>query len=136
MPSRQPAGPGCPGLWVRMDGEQATLGLTEVGQAGLGAITYVELRKVGTRVRRGGILGIIESIKTATDLVAPLSGRIARVNPAVIATPELINQDPRGAGWLCELDLAAPLPASLRSGRQPVPKKGLRAATAGRMVYL
>lgn len=115
---------------------RATLGLTIEGQAGLGAITYVDLRKVGTRVKRGGSLGIIESIKTATELLSPLPGRITRINPAVIATPELINQDPCGAGWLCELDLAAPVPASLRSGRQPVPKKGLRAATAGRMVYL
>jgi len=95
-----------------MDGKRATLGLTEEGQAGLGPITYVELRKAGTRIRRGGILGIIESVKTAADLVSPLAGRIARVNPAVSATPELINRDPRGAGWLCELDCTMAAPGS------------------------
>jgi glycine cleavage system H protein len=90
-------------VWVRIADGVATVGITGHAQAALGEITYVALKKPGTAVAQGGTLGVLESAKTASDFVAPISGRIRRVNPVVMKKPGRINDAPLGEGWICEL---------------------------------
>ena len=91
-------------VWVRLADGVATVGITDHAQASLGEITYVALKKPGTAVAQGDTLGVLESVKTASDFVAPISGRIRRVNPVVMKKPGQINAAPLGEGWICELD--------------------------------
>ena len=91
-------------LWVRMEGEMsAVVGITGHAQEAMGSVTYVEMPTVGEKVVKGGELGVIESIKAATEICSPLEGAVAEVNDALAATPELINRDPYGLGWICRL---------------------------------
>ncbi len=91
-------------IWVCLAGELATVGITDHAQSELGAVTYVTVKKKGSAVAQGGTLGVIESVKTASELVAPIAGRILRINPLVVKTPARINSDPLGEGWICELE--------------------------------
>ncbi len=95
-------------VWVRAADGVAVIGITDHAQAALGDITFIDLKKVGTVVEQGGSLGVLESVKTASELVAPVSGRIKRVNPDAVKAPERINADPLGAGWICEVTPSAP----------------------------
>lgn len=101
--------------WVRVDGAVATIGITDYAQDALGDVVYVEIPKVGTRVGSGDRFGEVESTKSVSDVYAPLSGVVVAVNEAVASSPELLNSDPYGAGWLCaiELDDAAQVDALL-----------------------
>ena len=92
--------------WVRVDGTHARIGITDYAQDALGDIVFVDLPDVGTEVEAGGALGEIESTKSVSELYAPVSGTVTAVNDALAGGPEIINQDPYGAGWICELDLA------------------------------
>jgi glycine cleavage system H protein len=91
--------------WVRLDGSVATVGITDYAQDALGDVVYVEIPKVGTRVGSGDRFGEIESTKSVSDVYAPLSGVVVAVNDAVASSPELLNSDPYGAGWLCTIEL-------------------------------
>jgi glycine cleavage system H protein len=82
------------------------VGVTDYAQDALGDIVYVELPKVGTEVAVGGQLGEVESTKSVSEIYAPVAGTITAVNEALPASPERINQDPYGEGWICELELA------------------------------
>ena len=86
--------------WVRIDGDVATIGITEYAQHSLGDIVYVELPKVGANVEQFGNAGVIESVKAVSDLYAPISGEVVETNAALDADPAAVNKAPYGDGWL------------------------------------
>jgi glycine cleavage system H protein len=89
--------------WVRLDGEEGTVGITAFAADELGDVVFVELPTVGRRLARREVFGVIESVKTASDLYAPIAGAIVAVNEALATTPELVNSDPHGAGWMIRI---------------------------------
>jgi len=93
--------------WIRVEGQTGTLGITDYAQGELGDIVYVELPEVGKRVSAGDVLGNIESVKAVSEIYAPLSGTVVEVNEALASTPEMVNSDPHGGGWICKLDIDA-----------------------------
>ncbi len=92
--------------WVRIDGEKATVGITDYAQDALGDVVFVELPAVGDTVELGGSMGEVESTKSVSDLYAPVSGSILEVNEALEATPGKLNEDPYGEGWLIVVGVA------------------------------
>ena len=92
--------------WVALDGATATVGITDHAQRLLGDLVFVQLPAVGSTLRRGAVAGVVESVKAASDIYAPLSGSIAAVNAATVENPALINSEPEGAGWLFKLTVA------------------------------
>jgi glycine cleavage system H protein len=94
--------------WVRFEGDLASVGITEYAQHELGDVVYVELPKPGTKLNAGESLGTVESVKAISDIYAPVSGEVAEVNSGLTETPETINKDPHGKGWLIKLKLANP----------------------------
>jgi glycine cleavage system H protein len=92
--------------WVRVEGTRVRIGITDYAQDALGDIVFVDLPDVGSEIDAGGALGEIESTKSVSELYAPVSGTVTAVNDALSGGPEVINQDPYGAGWICELELA------------------------------
>jgi glycine cleavage system H protein len=94
--------------WVRTEGGRVRVGITDYAQDALGDIVYVELPTVGTELAVGGKLGEVESTKSVSEIYAPVAGTIVAVNDALPDSPESINADPYGEGWICELELADP----------------------------
>jgi glycine cleavage system H protein len=92
--------------WVAVEGNLATVGITDYAQRVLGDLVFVQLPDVGSALVRGAAAGVVESVKAASDIYAPLTGNIVAVNPATIETPALVNSDPMGAGWLFKIDLS------------------------------
>lgn len=91
--------------WLREEGDgTVTVGITDHAQAELGDVVYVELPAVGDEVEQGASFGVIESVKAASDLFAPVSGAVTAVNGALEAAPQQVNEDPYGAGWLLKLN--------------------------------
>jgi glycine cleavage system H protein len=90
-------------FWVLKEDDSALCGITDFAQSELGDVVFVELPAVGTRVKKGERIGDVESIKTVSNLYAPLSGEIVAVNEALKEKPELLNQDPYGQGWICRI---------------------------------
>ena len=100
--------------WVRVSGDVATVGISHFAQEQLGDVVYVELPEKGVTLKQHGSLGVVESVKTASDIYAPVSGEVVERNPKVIEKPELVNQDPYGDGWLIKVRLSDPAePATL-----------------------
>ncbi len=99
--------------WVTVDGKKAAIGITDFAQLQLGDVVFLELPVVGRKLAERESFGVIESVKAASDLYAPLAGRIAEVNEKLSAKPELINSDPYGEGWILKLELAGDLPSDL-----------------------
>jgi glycine cleavage system H protein len=93
--------------WVRVDGDRARVGITDYAQDALGDVVYVQLPQLGATATVGSSLGEIESTKSVSDLYAPVSGTVVAVNEALANTPELLNRDPYGDGWICEIELPA-----------------------------
>jgi len=89
--------------WVRVDGDVAIIGITDHARKAMGDITYVDPPAVGSEVAQFDDLGAIDSAKAASDIYAPLAGVVAEVNGALDETPETINADPYGEGWICKL---------------------------------
>jgi len=89
--------------WVRLDGETATVGITDHAQDSLGDVVYVELPEQGTAVTKGDAFGVVESVKAVSDLYAPLSGDVVEINDAIVDSPEVINEDPYGEGWMIKV---------------------------------
>jgi glycine cleavage system H protein len=89
--------------WVKLDGESATIGITDYAQSALGDIVYVELPKVGAAIKQFSNIGVIESVKAVSDLFTPMSGEIVEVNEALQDDPAAVNREPYGAGWLLKL---------------------------------
>jgi glycine cleavage system H protein len=92
--------------WVSLEGDQGTLGITDYAQDQLGDIVYVELPDIGLNVQQGKEMGSIESVKAVADIYAPLSGEIAEVNETLQDTPENLNKDPYGEGWIAKVKIA------------------------------
>lgn len=92
--------------WVRVEGTTITLGITDYAQDALGDVVFVDVPEVGTAVAVGGTFSEVESTKSVSDIYAPVSGTISEVNTDLADSPELLNDDPYGDGWLCKIDLA------------------------------
>ena len=90
--------------WLRAAGTSWRVGITQFAVDQLGDITLVDLPKEGDQVTKGQRFGTIESVKSVSDLYAPVSGRVAAINPALKDSPELVNSDPYGKGWMIELE--------------------------------
>ncbi|MFN0073976.1 MAG: glycine cleavage system protein GcvH [Chloroflexota bacterium] len=86
--------------WVRMDGDDAVIGITEFAQDQLGDVVYVELPNVGARVEQNKQFGVVESVKTASDLYSPLTGEVLAVNESLADEPQAVNDAPYGDGWM------------------------------------
>jgi glycine cleavage system H protein len=94
--------------WVKVDGDSATIGITDYAQNALGDIVYVELPKVGTKVEQFSNVGVIESVKAVSDLFTPMSGEVMGVNDGLESDPGAVNREPYGAGWLVKIRLSKP----------------------------
>jgi glycine cleavage system H protein len=94
--------------WARIEGDMATVGITDFAQSELGDIVYVELPEVGSQTVQNESFGTIEAVKAVSDLFAPLSGEVVEVNEALADQPELINKDPYGEGWIIKIKLSNP----------------------------
>jgi len=99
--------------WVSVDGKHATIGITDFAQSQLGDVVFLELPSVGRKLAARDTFGVVESVKAASDLYAPVAGRITAVNDNLTSKPELINSDPYGEGWILKLDLEGDLPSEL-----------------------
>jgi glycine cleavage system H protein len=93
--------------WILVDGDTATVGITAYAAEKLGDVVFVELPAVGSDVAEGKVVGEIESTKSVGELFAPVDGTVAEVNDAVVASPELVNSDPFGEGWLVKVTFSA-----------------------------
>jgi len=94
--------------WVRVDGDEATVGITQYAADQLGDIVFVELPEAGRALEEAKSFGVVESVKAVSDLFAPVSGEVTAVNDALAADPELVNSDPYGAGWMLKVRIANP----------------------------
>ena len=89
--------------WVKSDGDTATVGISQYAQSQLGDVIYLELPKVGQHLDAGARLGVIESVKAASDLYSPVAGDVSEVNGELKDHPEYVNEDPYGKGWIIKL---------------------------------
>jgi glycine cleavage system H protein len=92
--------------WIRVDGDTATVGITDYAQNQLGDVVYVELPKPGQKVEKGKQAAVVESVKAASEVYAPITGEVIEVNQALVDEPATINSDPMGKGWFMKLRLA------------------------------
>jgi glycine cleavage system H protein len=92
--------------WVKLEGDIATIGITEFAQSELGDIVYVEVETVGETMAQEEVFGSVEAVKTVSDLFLPMSGEIIEFNDALESNPELVNNDPYGAGWMVKVRVA------------------------------
>jgi glycine cleavage system H protein len=97
--------------WIRVDGEEAVIGITAYAAEQLGDIVFVELPKVGASLDQFATFGVVESVKAVSDLFAPVGGEVTATNDALTASPELVNSDPYGEGWMLRVKLADPAQA-------------------------
>ena len=94
--------------WARIDGEEATLGITWFAQDSLGELVHFEPPEVGSTVAKDGAAGEVESVKAVSDVIAPLSGEVLEVNQRAVDEPEIVNEDPYGDGWLIRIRMSEP----------------------------
>ena len=94
--------------WVKVDGDQATIGITDFAQHELGDVVYLELPKVGGSFRAGAVFGTVESVKAVSDLYAPVSGEVLKVNDPLQEAPEGVNNSPYDTGWMVVVKLTNP----------------------------
>lgn len=93
--------------WIRLEGDVATIGITDFAQHELGDIVYVEIETVGQELNAGDVFGTVEAVKTVSDLYLPVNGSITEVNPKLNANPELVNTDPYGEGWMVKMKVTS-----------------------------
>jgi glycine cleavage system H protein len=99
--------------WARVEADGTlTVGITDYAQNSLGDITYVQVPKVGAALKAGEVFGVVESVKAASDLYAPVAGNVTAVNPALASAPETVNRAPYGEGWMLKLKPANPAAAA------------------------
>ena len=94
--------------WVRVDGDRATIGITDYAQHELGDVVYLDLPEVGRRVQADYLFGTVESVKAVADLISPVSGEVVEVNESLSDTPEDVNRDPYGSAWMLVVKLDDP----------------------------
>ncbi len=92
--------------WIRIEGDEGIVGITDYAQDALGDVVYVELPEVGARFEAGAAFGAVESVKAASDLYMPVAGEVIVVNDALVSQPEILNRDPYGEGWLIKIKVA------------------------------
>jgi glycine cleavage system H protein len=91
--------------WVKIEGTKATIGITDFAQGELGDIVYIDISTVGQEVAEHAVFGSVEAVKTVSDLFMPLSGKVVEVNPILDASPEKVNEDPYGQGWMIKVEV-------------------------------
>jgi glycine cleavage system H protein len=94
--------------WVKLEGNTATIGITDFAQSELGDIVYVEIETIGKALAAEAVFGTVEAVKTVSDLFLPISGTITELNPALANEPELVNTDPYGKGWMIKMTVDHP----------------------------
>ena len=94
--------------WILVEGDTATIGITDFAQGELGDIVFVEIETKGQSLAKDATFGTVEAVKTVSDLFMPVSGEISEVNPALEANPELVNQDPYKGGWMVKVKMSNP----------------------------
>ena len=104
--------------WARIEGDQATLGITWYAQDSLGEVVFFDPPEVGSTIQKDSSYAEVESVKAVSDVIAPLSGEIVEVNDALQDTPEKVNEDPYGEGWLVKVRMTAPEEAETLLGVQ------------------
>ena len=103
--------------WVKIEGNTATVGITDFAQSELGDIVYVDINTVGQEISHGQVFGTVEAVKTVSDLYMPLSGKVVELNAVLEANPEKVNEDPYGAGWMVKVEIKG-TPSDLLSAAQ------------------
>jgi glycine cleavage system H protein len=99
--------------WLTIDGKTVTVGITDFAQAQLGDVVFLDLPSPGRKIAKAETFGVVESVKAASDLYAPVAGTVAAVNDKLSAKPELVNSDPYGDGWILKIDMAGAPPGDL-----------------------
>ena len=94
--------------WIRLEGTTGTIGISDFAQHELGDIVYVDINTVGDTVAKDAVFGTVEAVKTVSDLYLPVSGKITELNKGLDATPEAVNKDPYGSGWMVKIELTNP----------------------------
>ncbi|MXV51755.1 glycine cleavage system protein GcvH [Pedobacter sp. HMF7647] len=94
--------------WIRIEGNEAIVGITEFAQGELGDIVYIDINSVGSEVAEGDVFGTVEAVKTVSDLFMPITGTVLEVNEKLDASPELVNTDPYGDGWMVKIGIKDP----------------------------
>lgn len=94
--------------WIKVAGTTATIGITDFAQKELGDIVYVDINTVGQEISKDGVFGIVEAVKTVSDLFIPVTAKVIEVNPALSGNPELVNSDPYGEGWIIKAEISNP----------------------------
>ena len=94
--------------WIRLEGDIATIGVTDFAQSELGDVVYVEIETEGETLDKGAVFGTVEAVKTVSDLFMPLNGEVIAVNENIESAPESVNDDPYGEGWMIKVKLANP----------------------------
>ena len=94
--------------WVLLDGNSAIIGITDYAQRELGDIVFIEVESIGKKMEAGSVFGSVEAVKTVSDLFLPVNGAITEVNPSLINSPELVNNDPYGEGWMVKMTVNNP----------------------------
>lgn len=103
--------------WVKLEGNTATVGITDFAQGELGDIVYVDITTVGQQVGQHEVFGTVEAVKTVSDLYMPIAGKVLEVNPLLEANPEKVNEDPYGDGWMVKVEITG-TPSDLLSAAQ------------------
>jgi glycine cleavage system H protein len=94
--------------WIKLEGNIATIGITDFAQRELGDIVYVEVETIGKPLQAGAVFGTVEAVKTVSDLYLPVTGTINELNPALANAPEMVNSDPYGDGWMVKMTVTNP----------------------------
>lgn len=92
--------------WVSVEGNIGTIGITDYAQSELGDVVFVDIDPVIAEIRKGDSVGTIEAVKTVSDIFAPFSGKVLEINPALADSPETVNSDPYGAGWMLKVEIS------------------------------
>jgi glycine cleavage system H protein len=98
--------------WIKASGDTGTIGITDYAQHELGDVVFIEMPALGKTITAGQVFGTVESVKAVSEIFAPVSGEVTEANAALSGTPELLNSDPHGAGWLIKIKLANPADVS------------------------
>jgi len=94
--------------WIKLEGNTATIGITDFAQGELGDIVYIDINTIGSALAAEAVFGTVEAVKTVSDLFLPIAGTVLEVNPALSAQPELVNTDAYGAGWMIKMTVSNP----------------------------
>jgi glycine cleavage system H protein len=92
--------------WIRLEGDEAFIGITDFAQHELGDIVYVEIETIGQQLKSGDVFGTVEAVKTVSDLYLPVNATILEINPKLNSNPELVNNDPYGEGWMAKVKVS------------------------------